>query len=395
LAMLERCISDAGGTFLFCDTDSAAIVSAKKRQRVALPDGAKPITALSWSRVRRIVDRFESLNPYNARLVSGSILKIHKLNWDRNKQRRQLFGYSIAAKRYALYTKTRNDLEIVEPKAHGLGYFYPPRDSQKGWDRDVPQWIFEAWDWIMRGVLGLRRTRPTWFDLPVMMKLTLSTPHHVLKNLAKGPLTRPNNFMMLPQICQSLCPQNVDREKFTLITPFSSKREQWMKLKCINVHDRDSPVYELADEYDGFRAVPKNFFMLLNSYQNHPEAKSLGPEGNPCEFDTRGLLQRAHIVAKWPPIYIGKESDRHWEEGDDLSLLDFKAVQYRRKGNAVADDNQLAHITKIPKREFMRRGINQHTLEKICRREPVRVTKLAECLKTVEEYQQEKGRGFA
>ena len=33
-------------------------------------------------------------------------------------------------------------------------------------------------------------------DLPVMMKLTLSTPHHALKNLAKGPLTRPNNFMM-------------------------------------------------------------------------------------------------------------------------------------------------------------------------------------------------------
>src|SRR5215468_4125204 len=27
LGMLERCIADAGGTFLFCDTDSAAIVS--------------------------------------------------------------------------------------------------------------------------------------------------------------------------------------------------------------------------------------------------------------------------------------------------------------------------------------------------------------------------------
>ena len=29
LAMLERCIADAGGTYLFCDTDSAAIVSAE------------------------------------------------------------------------------------------------------------------------------------------------------------------------------------------------------------------------------------------------------------------------------------------------------------------------------------------------------------------------------
>jgi hypothetical protein len=389
LGMLERCITDAGGTFLFCDTDSAAVVSAKHRRRIAMPDGAKPITALSWAEVQRIVDRFESLNPYNRKLVAGSILKIHKLNWDRNKQRRQLFGYSIAAKRYALYAKTRNNIEIVEPKAHSLGFFYPPKDSPKDWDRDVPQWIFETWDWIIHGVVGLKRDKPAWFDLPVMMKLTLSTPHHALKNLAKGPLTRPNNFMMLPQICQSLCPQNVDREKFTLITPFSSKREEWMKSKCINVYDRNSPVYELADEYDGVRAVTQNFFMLLNSYQNHPEAKSLGQDGNPCDSKTRGLLQRAHIIANWPPIYIGKESDRHWEEGDDLSLMDFKATQYAQKGNAIADDDQLARITNVSKRELMRHGVNQHTLEKICQRQPVRAVKLATCLQVIEALEKE------
>ena len=129
--------------------------------------------------------------------------------------------------------------------------------------------------------------------------------------------------------------------------------------------------------------------MLLDSYQNHPEAKSLGPNGKLCEFDTRGLLRRAHIVANWPPIYIGKESDRHWEEGEDLSLLEFKAVEYRLKGNAVADDEQLARIAKVPRREFMRRGINQHTLEKICAREPVRMIKLAKCMNVLEEYEME------
>ena len=123
--------------------------------------------------------------------------------------------------------------------------------------------------------------------------------------------------------------------------------------------------------------------MLLDSYQNHPEAKSLGPDGNPCEFETRGLFQRAHIIANWPPIYIGKESDRHWEEGEDLSLLDFKAVQYKRKGNAVATDEQLARIAKVPKRELMRRGVNQHTLEKICKREAVRASRLAKFLKVL------------
>jgi hypothetical protein len=63
-----------------------------------------------------------------------------------------------------------------------------------------------------------------------------------------------------------------------------------------------------------------------------------------------------------------------------LELLEFKAIQYRRRRNAVATDDQLARIAKVPKREFMRSGINQHTLEKICRQEPVRAIKLAECL---------------
>jgi hypothetical protein len=217
--------------------------------------------------------------------------------------------------------------------------------------------------------------------------LTLSTPHHALQYLAKGPLTRPNNFMMIPQIDRFGCPQNVDPDKFTLITPFSDVLEEWIRSKCINIHDCCSPVYELTDEYDGKRAATKNFFMLLDSYQNHPEAKSLGPDGKPSEFDTKGLLQRAHIVANWPPVYIGKESDRHWEEGEDLSLLEFNAIEYRRKGNAVADGGQLQRIGEVPKREFIRRGINQHTLEKICQREPVRAIKLAKCLKVLEEYE--------
>jgi DNA polymerase elongation subunit (family B) len=85
LGMLERCITDAGGTYLFCDTDSAAVISTRQRQEVAMPNGAQPITALSWDEVQQmVVDRFTSLNPYD---IEGSILKVHKLNWDDNKQR--------------------------------------------------------------------------------------------------------------------------------------------------------------------------------------------------------------------------------------------------------------------------------------------------------------------
>jgi len=160
-----------------------------------------------------------------------------------------------------------------------------------------------------------------------------------------------------------------------------------MNSQCTNIHDFESPVYELTDEYDGHKVVPKNFFTLLEAYQNHPEAKSLAPDGGPCEFDTRGLLQRAHIIENWPPVYIGKGSDRHWEEGEDPSLLDPNTMIYKRKGYAVTTDEQLARIADVPKREFIRRRINQHTLEKICKRQPVRTIKLTKCLKVLEEYE--------
>jgi hypothetical protein len=84
---------------------------------------------------------------------------------------------------------------------------------------------------------------------------------------------------------------------------------------------------------------------------------------------------------------FSRPCDRHWEEGEDLSLLEFTTIEYKRKGYVVATDEQLARITNFPKREFMRRGINQHTLEKICKLQPVRAIKLAECLKVLEEYE--------
>ena len=61
LGMLEKHIADAGGAYLFCDTDSATIVSSKHRQQIAMSDG-KAIRALSWAEVHDIVDRFASLN---------------------------------------------------------------------------------------------------------------------------------------------------------------------------------------------------------------------------------------------------------------------------------------------------------------------------------------------
>lgn len=82
---------------------------------------------------------------------------------------------------------------------------------------------------------------------------------------------------------------------------------------------------------------PSNFGRLLIEYQEHSEAKSLAPDGTLCKGDTRGLLKGAHIVAG-ELRYVGKETDRKWEEGDDISVLEFKTTEYGRSKEVVASE---------------------------------------------------------
>ena len=107
--MLEKMVTDAGGTYLMCDTDSMAIVASEQGGLVPckggpyrMPDGTEAIKALSWKEVRRIVAAFQKLNPYDRAMVPGSILNIvEEINFDSTGHQRQVYGYGISAKRYA------------------------------------------------------------------------------------------------------------------------------------------------------------------------------------------------------------------------------------------------------------------------------------------------------
>ena len=95
---------------------------------------------------------------------------------------------------------------------------------------------------------------------------------------------------------------------------------------------------------------PSQFARLLIEYQEHPEAKGLAPDGTPCQPNTRGLLQRAHVVAG-EIRYVGKETDRKWEEGDDISIVEFATTEYGRSARVVA--------TEEIKNEILEIGINK------------------------------------
>ena len=83
-------------------------------------------------------------------------------------------------------------------------------------------------------------------------------------------------------------------EKVLLVCPFSSRQERWFDLECVNVHSGKK--YKMTDcnktpDNIPYNVVfPSQFARLLIQYQDHPEAKSLAPDGAPCQPDTKGLL---------------------------------------------------------------------------------------------------------
>src|SRR5262249_444335 len=157
LAMLERCVADAGGSYLFCDTDSMCIVASARGGHVPCigskrnRDGREAIKTLSRREVMAITARFNRLNPYD-RSCFRTLLKIQDIkhvNSDHEKPLRHLFGYAIAAKRYALYERSKNGISIVKASGHGLGYLYMPNESHFDEERDedsnddAPAWVLQ------------------------------------------------------------------------------------------------------------------------------------------------------------------------------------------------------------------------------------------------------------
>ena len=132
--MLERCVKIARGSYLFCDTDSMCIVSTRNGSLipVRVETASKrqgSLKALSFKQVDSIADRFNQLNPYNPFLVK-EILKIEDINHidsDKKKPRRQLFGYAIFAKRYALYGSRKRYFYCESERARAWIYFRTKR----------------------------------------------------------------------------------------------------------------------------------------------------------------------------------------------------------------------------------------------------------------------------
>jgi hypothetical protein len=254
----------------------------------------------------------------------------------------------------------------------------------------VAQWIYEMWDYIVRGVLKLKRRAPTWLDVPQMMRFTITT-HNVLDRLGDWEVARPYNFLLMPMV-DPLFGYAFDRpknQKIMLVTAFSSKQKRWFDLECINIYGckKYRMVNSNKEKNPPHNVVlPSQFGRLLIEYQEHPEAKSLAPDGAPCKSGTTGLLKRAHVVAG-EFRYIGKESDYKWGEGDDINAREFKTTEFGRSKMVVASEEVKSEIEKIGIKKCAREsGFARFVLRKLLRGRTVRRNSYDQFVRWLQSY---------
>jgi hypothetical protein len=346
LALLERCVTDLGGTYAMEDTDSMAVVATQRGGLVECEGGThrkggkSAIKALSWTQVAAVAKRFEALNPYD---LKGSVLKIEEDNFDpKTGRQRQLWCLAISAKRYTLFLRDRHGEPALLREGvnnnedryseHGLGHLLNPADPESE-DRN---WIAQAWLSIVRRSLGLP-TKPLRFQKRVAVgRTTVSSPAVMkpLRTLNKGKTydrqIKPFNFILSCHVRKLGHPVGADPERFHLIAPYETDPRKWETMRWIDQYSKDGKRYRIGTSaLHGSRtmAVVKTYGTVLREYEYHPEAKCADANGGPCRKQSVGVLGRRHIAIDGF-VFIGKESNKleAVEEGGVPSESDIYTV---------------------------------------------------------------------
>ena len=314
LALLEHEVTRAGGSSVFCDTDSLAIVATTHGGSIQCQtNDADTVTALSWGTVDEIVARFAALNPYDQSIVPGSVLEIEKENFDSNGDRLELWCWSISAKRYALFTRGADGAPaMVKASEHGLGHLLNPQDP----DDATTGWIEELWQFILESELGLEPTEPAWLDRCALTRVTATGPGVLTwfkgLNAAKDFIEqiKPANFLLLAHR-DPLHPNPA-----LPIAPYEPDASKWSAMDWID-RRTGMPVKITTRPFDGQvltgEVRVRTYRDMLADFLKHPESKSLAPDGGRVVGSTRGLLQRRPVASLPQIARIGKETN-HLEE---------------------------------------------------------------------------------
>jgi len=314
LGLLERSVTDAGGTYAVCDTDSFAIVASRTGNRKAA------IPQLRWSDVDRIRARFRGLSPYDD--VVGDLIKLEPENFDASGRARELECFAISAKRYALFRRDKSGAPVlVKYSEHGLGHLLDPF----GMDRQEADWMQTTWTWLLRRELGCAVRTPSWFGRPSVGQITVSSPtlwrpfDKINQGRSYDESVKPFNFILTTHVMPFGHPNGVEPERFHLVAPYEKDSVKWLGVQWTDRYSgRRFGITASAQQCGPGVARVKCYGEVAGEYKIHREHKSLAPEGSLCGPLTRGLLRR-RPVSIGAVKYIGKEAN-------DLNLREAGAL---------------------------------------------------------------------
>jgi len=185
-----------------------------------------------------------------------------------------------------------------------------------------------------------------------MRRIAISTPNvtAALRRLNRNQ-ARPYNFALSPVIV------NLSGEKITLLGSFEKNSAVWNEMPYVNIHDGTTHTLNPPT----LLVLPQTFEMVFSQYDQHPEYKSLGPDRALCKGDSRGLLKRYPVTASAFHL-IGKETERGWEQADDISTLLPALIRYQKAVN-VAKRLLQERLRQVPLNVLeVQTGLSRHTI---------------------------------
>lgn len=326
LAAAMTLLHQAGGEYVSCDTDGLFIAATPQGGIIECPSAlGGQIRALSWEQVAELCERFRALNPYDPAVKPGSILEIEPENYH-DGQQRELWCWSIAAKRYALYQTHPDRIEIIKRSEHGLGHFLGPGDEEEDW---IGRW----WQHLISLELGIPDPEPPWLDAPAVGRIQVAstteaatfTPYN--QERPYGEQVRPFGFLNIAHPTPAAYGRYDIR---CLIGPHRIKTQDRMQGWWFDRHHPGREPFSIHTGHhhrDGSIPV-KSYRDYLASYRVQPEAKAADHTGGRSHTWTQGLLQPRTIQGS-RLVRVGKEANRLTDHGLILDTAD-RAHQYIR-----------------------------------------------------------------
>jgi hypothetical protein len=322
-----------GGTYAFMDTDSLAIVATENGGPIDQFGVHHMDThALSRSDIAAVLDRFRSLNPYGD---WESILEKESENYAQcgisghgsnctctcTGVDQQLYVYSVASKRYALFDIDENNLVNVRKYSeHGLGAYRAPIDPKT--KQFVSDWQRTLWDVLITRQLTGDLEMPDWAGQTALTSIRVSTHEHMKwfkqfnsdssgKEVPYESSVKPFNFMV-----HALINGSRSDHKLCLVAPMGTTS---------GYINRYAPLENRYVEHIDFK--PKIYRDVILSYDMHPERKFTDSTGAACRPNTRGLLLDQDVRAG-KIVHIGKEGNSLEESRADLQTEPERQLEY-------------------------------------------------------------------